>query len=337
MKNIGILLINLGTPDSPTTASVKKYLNEFLMDKRVINLPYLIRLILVKGIVVPFRSKKSAQNYQTIWTEKGSPLLLHTRELAEKLQVYLDQNYKVAMGMRYGNPSIEKALRELKDCEQLIIFPLYPQYASATTGSSIEKVMELLRQEQVIHSFEYIRDYFNHPAYIEALTKSIEHQIKRDHHLLLSYHGLPERQLEAIGCRPICQGNCSLDVIRVKACYRQQCFISSARLIQALGLEPTNYTVSFQSRLGKTPWIQPFTDESLKKLYDKGIRKLQIACPSFVADCLETLEEIAISAKEQWFALGGETFEYLSCLNSEPKWVEAIAQIIKHQGESLDN
>lgn len=329
MKSTGILLINLGTPDSPSKASVKKYLNEFLMDKRVIDLPYLIRLILVQGIIVPFRSKKSAHNYQTIWTEKGSPLLFHTLELTEKLQTHLDKSYKVAMGMRYGSPSIQQGLDELKDCEKLIIFPLYPQYASATTGSSIEKVMELLSHEQVIPSFTFIRDYFDNPSYITALVKNLKNKIKKDHHLILSYHGLPERQLEAIGCKPVCQGSCSLDLIQVQGCYRQQCFINSYQLTRALGIEHQNYTVSFQSRLGKTPWIQPFTDETLKHLFDKGIRKLQIACPSFVADCLETLEEIAITTKEQWFALGGEAFEYLPCLNSEAEWVEAIAQMIK--------
>jgi ferrochelatase len=331
MKRTGILLINLGTPDSPSTSSVKKYLNEFLMDKRVIDLPYWIRLILVQGIIVPFRSKKSAHNYQTIWTEQGSPLLVHTQELTKKLQNHVGKQIKVAMGMRYGSPSIQQGLEDLKDCEKLIIFPLYPQYASATTGSSIEKVMALFSQEQVIPSFAYIRDYFDHPAYIEALTLNLKNKVKKDHHLILSYHGLPERQLEAIGCRPVCQGSCSLDVIQVQGCYRQQCFINSHHLTQALGIEQSNYTVSFQSRLGKTPWIKPFTDESLKHLYDKGIRKLQVACPSFVADCLETLEEIAITTKEQWFALGGEAFEYLPCLNSEPEWIEAITKIIQNE------
>lgn len=328
MHKTGILLINLGTPDAPTLHSIKKYLKEFLMDKRVITLPTLLRFILVYGIIVPFRSKNSTHNYQTIWTDEGSPLLKHTRYLADKLQMILPESFEVAYGMRYGNPSIKNALEILKDCEKLYILPLYPQYASATTGSSIEKVFEVLSQQTVIPHIQFIRDFYNHPSYIKAQAKSLQPFIKKDHHLILSFHGLPEHQLESLGCKPICQGACDLENIRIQGCYRQQSFINAFELTKALDIVQQDYTVSFQSRLGKTPWIKPYTDETLKNLAKQGIKKIQIACPSFVADCLETLEEIAITAKEQWLSLGGESFEYIPCLNSQDIWAKALKDIL---------
>jgi ferrochelatase len=328
MKSTGILLVNLGTPESPKVSSVKKYLKEFLMDKRVITLPYLIRSILVKGLIVPFRSRKTAKNYQAIWTEEGSPLMLHTQQLATKLKEQLPSHCQVAYGMRYGQPSIENALLELKNLEKIIVLPLYPQYASATTGSSIEKIFEVLSTKQVLPEMHIIRDFFNHPDYLDALIKTIGAQYKKDHHLILSYHGLPEHQLEAIGCKPICEGSCSFDMIKVQGCYRQQCFIGAYELTKTLKINHEHYTVSFQSRLGKTPWIKPYTDETLHFLAQKGIKKLQIACPSFVADCLETLEEISIGIQEEWYKLGGESFEYIPCLNSSDIWVEAVKKIV---------
>lgn len=327
MTKTGILLINLGTPDSPTPRSVKKYLKEFLMDKRVITLPYWIRYILVHGIIAPFRSKSSSHNYQAIWTQEGSPLLSHMRQLTEKLQENRS-DYHVAFGMRYGHPSIESALDSLKNCEKLIILPLYPQYASATTGSSIEKVFEILSTKEVIPSLHMIRDFYQHPRFIDALVKSMQALIQPAHHLILSFHGLPERQLESLGCKPLCQGSCDTENIRVQGCYRQQCFINADKLTKALGIEKKDYTVTFQSRLGKTPWIKPYTDETLKHLAQQGVKNIQIACPSFVCDCLETLEEIAISAKEQWMDLGGESFEYMPCLNSQAIWVDALKEIL---------
>ncbi|MDQ5883838.1 MAG: Ferrochelatase, partial [Pseudomonadota bacterium] len=285
------------------------------------------RYILVHGIIAPFRSTSSSHNYQAIWRREGSPLLTNTNLLAKNLQAALP-HYQVTFGMRYGHPSIAQALDTLKNCEKLIILPLYPQYASATTGSSIEKVFEILSTKQVIPSINIIRDFYQHPRFIEALSKSMQALIKPNHHLILSFHGLPERQLESLGCKPLCQGNCDVENIRVQACYRQQCFINSDQLTKALGIAAKDYTVTFQSRLGKTPWIKPYTDETLKQLAQQGIKNIQVACPSFVSDCLETLEEIAISAKEQWMDLGGESFEYIPCLNSQTIWIDTLKEIL---------
>ena len=327
MSTTGILLINLGTPQSPQVSDVKSYLKEFLMDARVITLPSFIRFILVYGLIAPFRSKKTARNYQEIWTINGSPLLTHTQQLAEKLQNNLSAQYQVEFGMRYGQPSIEAAIDKLKHLKKIIVLPLYPQYASATTGSSIVKVMAVFQKQQFIPNLEFISDFYNHPAYIQALTASIKKHYKRTHHLIFSFHGLPELQLKALGCKPVCQTPCSSN-IEVQGCYRQQCFISATTIAKNLEIQEHNYSVCFQSRLGKTPWIKPYTDDTLAELAKQGVKKIQIACPSFVADCLETLEEISISAKKMWAELGGEEFEYIPCLNSEQAWIAAVKNIL---------
>ena len=325
MNKKGILLINLGTPKSSHTQDVRQYLQEFLMDKRVITLPALLRFILVYGIIAPFRSPKSAKNYRKIWTKEGSPLLTHSQKLSKALQDKLHEQYSVALAMRYGHPSIVEGLNKLIDCDEIIILPLYPQYASATTGSSIEEVFQYFSKREHIPRLTIISDFYQNPHYIEALKQSIEQHLKPNHHLLLSYHGLPEKQLHELGCKPICQGPCTG---KVAACYRRQAFATSAALIQALGLTQAQFSVGFQSRLGKTPWIQPFTEDMLKTLREKGIDKLMVACPSFAVDCLETLEEIAIGIKAQWFALGGKAFHYIPCLNQNEAFVQALIKII---------
>jgi protoporphyrin/coproporphyrin ferrochelatase len=329
MKKNSILCINLGTPDEPSTKAVRRYLKEFLMDKRVIALPFLIRWILVHIIIVPFRSRQSAHNYQTIWRQDGSPLMIYTKKLIHKLQKRLAPDTNVTFAMRYGKPSIPDVLKKLsQNSEHITVLPLYPQYASATNGSSIEDVLKTLESLEAIPSIRVIRDFYNDEDYINALSQSIKPYIDNNTHLLLSFHGLPENQLTKLGCQPVCQNTCPTTLKIGVPCYRQQSFITSQCVANALGLNSTQYTVSFQSRLGKTPWIKPYTDEMLHELSKKGIKHLAIACPSFVADCLETLEEIGIQAKQTWADLGGESFKLIPCLNDQDIWIEALVKIL---------
>ena len=328
MKKHGLLLINLGTPEAPTPRAVKTYLHEFLMDARVISLPYVIRAILVYGIIGPFRSKKSAHSYQEIWTTEGSPLALHTQKMTFKLAQKLEADIEVAYAMRYGQPSIALGLEVLKHCEKITILPLYPQYASATSASSIEAVFKELSKWQVLPNLEIIRDFYQHPAYQKALAESIRPFLDKDYHLLLSYHGLPENQLKTIGCKPICHPQCNILDAERPGCYRFQCYQTSSNLVKQLGLDKSQYSISFQSRLGKTPWIKPYTDHTIASLAEKGIKNLNVACPSFMVDCLETLEEIGMAAREQWKALGGENFKLIPCLNSQDIWIDALKEIV---------
>ncbi|NBX84574.1 MAG: ferrochelatase [Gammaproteobacteria bacterium] len=329
MKKHSILCINLGTPDEPSTKAVRRYLKEFLMDKRVIALPYFIRWILVHGIIVPFRSRQSTHNYQTIWQPEGSPLMINTKKLIHKLQKKIGPDVHVTFAMRYGHPSIPNVLKKIcKTSELITILPLYPQYASATNGSSIEAVFKTLQSLEAIPSIRIIRDFYNDDSYINALAQSIKPYIDENTHLLLSYHGLPENQLAKLGCQPVCQRACSNTPRMGVPCYRQQSFITSECVARALDLKTTQYTVSFQSRLGKTPWIKPYTDEMLHELSQKGIKHLAIACPSFIADCLETLEEIGIQAEQTWKAIGGETFKLIPCLNDQDIWIDALDEIL---------
>lgn len=325
----GLLIINLGTPDDPNSAAVRKYLGEFLCDKRVIDLPVVLRYLLVYGLILPLRPKQTAKAYQAIWTKEGSPLLIHSRNLQQKLQASLGENWKIALGMRYGKPSIASGLEQLSDCEQLTILPLYPQYSSAATGSSIEKIFQLLATQSAIPSLTVIRDFYRQPGFIEAQAALIRPYLDQHDFLLFSYHGLPERQLKRIGCVEICTKACPAINSINQACYRAQCQATTTALANKLDLVEERYMMSFQSRLGKTPWIKPYTDELLVQLAAKGIKKLAITCPSFVADCLETLEEIGIRAQKQWLSLGGEQLTLIPCVNDSELWVEGIRQMVE--------
>lgn len=324
----GLLLINLGTPDNPGIAAVKPYLHRFLTDKRVIDIPAFLRYILVYGLIVPFRAKNSAHAYQSIWTSDGSPLLYHSKELALGLQKKAPAHYQVALGMRYGNPSIESALDELKACSSVVILPLYPQYSSAATGSSIEETLRLMSKKHVIPSLRIIRDFYHHPAYIKAQAELIRAHLKPSAHLLFSYHGIPERHIIKSGCATVCSNACPPPSTSSLGCYRAQCYQTSALLAQELELKPEQYSTAFQSRLGKTPWIKPYTDELLTELSTQGIKELAIACPSFVADCLETIEEIGIRGQAQWRSLGGTDASLIPCMNSNPAWIDAIWELV---------
>lgn len=327
----GLLLINLGTPSNNDASSVRTYLREFLTDKRVIDLPALVRYVLVYAFILPFRAKRSAHAYQSIWTEQGSPLLCHSQNLVSQVQNEVGPESKIALGMRYGEPSIMAALNQLKHCDSITIFPLYPQYSSAASGSSIEETLHIISSWDLIPSVTIIRDFYQHPAYIKAQVQILKTHIKEKTHVLFSYHGIPERHITKSSCNAICQEPCPTIRDDIQGCYRAQCYESSRLLAKELGLSSNHYGTAFQSRLGKTPWIKPYTDKVLIELATKGIKKLVIACPSFVADCLETLEEVGMGAKRQWLALGGEELQVIPCMNADPLWVKAIIEIANLQ------
>lgn len=323
----GLLLINLGTPEAPDTASVRSYLCEFLSDSRVIDLPAPLRYLILYLFILPFRPRQSAHAYQAIWTKAGSPLLVNSEQLIKKLQQKLGEHYRVALSMRYGKPSLSEGLKQLEDCEQLTILPLYPQYSSAASGSSIEKALTLLAKKNVQPTLTIIRDFYQHPGFIKPQAALIRPYLQDHDFLLLSFHGLPERHLKAAGCTLACQASCPPTDQSNEACYRAQCFATSRQLAQHLDLREEQYAIAFQSRLGKTPWIKPYTDEILPELAARGIKRLAVACPAFVADCLETLEEIGIRAKQQWQELGGEELTLVPCVNDDDSWVHGLIDI----------
>jgi len=327
----GLLLINLGTPDAADVPSVRRYLREFLADKRVITLPAPLRYALLYGLILPFRTRKTTHAYQSIWTSKGSPLLVNSLNLLEKLKKHLGKKMIVAMGMRYGNPSIPMALESLKQCTDITVLPLYPQFSEATTGSSIEKTLQHLLPKHRA-TLRIIDSFYNHPAYINALKAIIRPYLTNHDYILFSYHGLPENHLPknqcpSTRCDPQCPSSVNSKNIR---CYRAQCFQTTEGVAKQLDLNRQQYGTSFQSRLGRTAWIKPYTDEILPILAKQGIKRLAIVCPAFVADCLETLEEIAIRAKQNWLELGGSEFTLIPCLNDNDLWIEGIETIISN-------
>jgi len=328
----GILLINIGTPDKPDMPSVRRYLREFLSDPRVIDLPFLLRWILVNLIILPTRPKQSARAYQAIWQAQGSPLLNYSKDLVKQLQLQLGDSYHVVLGMRYGNPSITSALETLLSlpCDEIIVQPLFPQYASAASGSALQAVFDHLAAKTIIPAITTCGDFFDADFFIEsqaAVAKEALQGFTPDH-WLFSYHGLPVRQVLASEQRTVnCdrQQSCPMINAHNRFCYRAQCYATSRALAARLALQHDGYTVAFQSRLGRVPWIKPYTDFELINLRQKGIKNLAVICPSFVADCLETLEEIGLRAKTQWLSLGGEELRLVPCVNSHPTWVEGLA------------
>lgn len=324
MKN-GILLINLGTPERSTFSCVRRYLSQFLSDRRVVNLPLLIRYMLLYGIILPFRLKRTVGAYRSIWTASGSPLLIHSRCLQIKLQKKLGENFIVALGMRYGMPSIAKAIADLKGCEHITVFPLFPQYSSAATGSALETVLKALAHQTIVPSLRLIRDFYQDPRFIEAQANLIKPFLIEHDYLLLSYHSIPRSHLTKI-CLHSCQEACLSS--NNSACYRAQCYLTSSLLAKQLNLTENDYGVAFQSRLGKASWVEPYTETLLLELAKKGVKKLAISCPSFVIDCLETLEEIGIQAKKRWKQLGGEQLTLIPCLNANERWVDSLCSLL---------
>lgn len=333
MNKTGVLLVNLGTPNEPTVPAVRKYLREFLMDSRVIDIPYLNRWLLVNLIIAPFRSPKSTKVYQKLWTKDGSPLKIYGEKNVVQLQERLDDSFVVELAMRYQEPSIEDALNKLKkeNVKKIIIIPLFPQYASATTGSVIEKVSEVISKWQIIPQLSFVNYFYDNPKFVEGFVNNAQKLLRNNSydHFIFSYHGIPERQLKkAFGncnfgecCANINSGN--------SMCYRAQCFETSRLLAKELGINKENYTTSFQSRLGKTPWIQPYTEDKIKELSTKGKKKILAFSPAFVADCLETTIEVGEEYKEEFQKNGGQQWDLVESLNDTKTWIDLLEDLVK--------
>jgi protoporphyrin/coproporphyrin ferrochelatase len=330
----GVLLVNLGSPDSPEPKDVKKYLGEFLMDERVIDVPFWARTLLVKGIILNTRPKASANAYKKIWWDEGSPLIVISERLQKKLQKQVD--IPVALAMRYGGMTIKKGLQELVDkgVEKVFIIPLYPQFAMATTETILVLAEEIQQQYFPNLEMESLPAFYNKEDYIEVLANSIKASLKdKDfEHLLFSYHGVPERHIRK---RDITKSHCKIDGSCCKTpskahefCYRHQCYEVTRLVANKLQLKPETYSTSFQSRLGFDPWLQPYTDRTIERLGNQGIKKMAIVTPAFVSDCLETLEEIAMEGKEIFHEVGGKVFTTIPCLNDNDDWILLLSKWI---------
>ena len=326
----GILLLNLGSPDSPQVADVRRYLREFLSDERVLDAPAPIRQLVLNLFILPFRPQKSAEAYASIWTEQGSPLITMTYRCAELLAERL--SIPVEVGMRYGNPSTEEAIRRLKarGVRRLLAIPLYPHYAMSSYETAVAKVQRALAQLAPQMELTVEPPYYADPRYIEALHAVSEPYLRDQEvdHVLFSYHGIPERHLrrsDPSGCYCLKYEDCCERAHPAHAvCYRHQTLVTTRLLAARAELEPDRYSISFQSRLGRDPWLKPYTDHQLERFPSRGIKRLAVLCPAFTSDCLETLEEIAMEGEEEFLRAGGKTFIYIPCLNDHPTWIDAL-------------
>ncbi|MBF0571391.1 MAG: ferrochelatase [Candidatus Omnitrophica bacterium] len=330
----GVLLINLGTPDSSSAADVRKYLREFLMDERVIDIPFWRRFLLVNLVIVPFRASRSSQNYRKLWGLQGSPLKVYGQELQKILQQALGERFQVELAMRYQNPGIAKVLSRFtnKALGRLIVIPLYPQYASSSSGSAIEKVMNEIKRWEVVPKLKVIERFFDHPLFINSFVQLGKKYMDKKHydHYLFSYHGLPEHQVLKASGENYCRlGDCcSVYQDKNRYCYRAQCFETTRLLVKELGIKEGDYTVCFQSRLGQTAWIKPYTDEIIKQLAQKGIKNILAFSPSFVADCLETTVEMGCEYKKLFEKHGGTHWQMVESLNVQSTWIECLKQLV---------
>lgn len=335
MTKTAILLINLGTPDAPSPSKVGKYLTQFLNDKRVIDINAIGRFILVNGIIVPFRSFKSSKLYQAIWTKEGSPLLLNSIALKEKLQKKLGDQYIVDLAMRYQSPSIKEALERLREArpDKIHILPLYPQHASSSTGSTIEEVLNQIKAWEVIPSLNIISKFYDHPKFIAALVNEAKkNDLEKYDHILFSYHGLPERQIRKASAHyggNTCQmGACCNSITKNNQyCYRANCMETTRQLVKALNIPEGKYTSAFQSRLD-SKWLMPFSDKVVEDLAKKGAKNVLVFSPAFVADCLETIYEIGTEYQEIFHEHGGEKITLVNSLNANDDWVDAVKEIV---------
>ncbi|MBM4334672.1 MAG: ferrochelatase [Deltaproteobacteria bacterium] len=333
----GVLLVNLGTPRSPSSRDVRRYLREFLSDPRVLDIPALPRFLLVNAVIAPFRAPRSAEAYRAVWTKRGSPLLSNGQDLRAAVAAELGADFEVALGMRYGEPSLPRALDELlrHDLARILVVPLFPQYASSSTGSALARIHGLVAERWNVPALETLPEFFDEPGFIAALAEIAKPRLDafRPDHVLFSYHGLPERQVrksDTSGRHCLASASCC-DAIGAanRHCYRAQCYATSRALAAALALRPEGCSTSFQSRLGRTPWITPHTDAALPELARAGVARLAVLCPSFVADCLETLEEIGLRGAAQWRSLGGEALELVPCANAHPAFVRYVASRVR--------
>lgn len=330
----GLLLLNLGTPDEPKAPAVRRYLREFLGDPRVLDINAVGRSLLLNVVILPRRPARSAEAYQQIWDPtRGSPLLYHSRDLTERVAARLGDGWRVQLAMRYGQPSIADALAALEAAEvdRIVVLPLFPQYAASSTGTAVARVMELAQERWNVPALDFVPAFFGDPRFLDAFAAVARPVIDdfRPDHMLFSFHGLPVRQVvktDRTGTVCFQSAGCC-DTLANPHCYRAQSYATARSLAERLELGADGYTVCFQSRLGRTPWIQPYTDVVLDELPKKGVKRLAVMCPAFVADCLETLEEIGMRAREQWRAAGGEELRLVPSLNATPAWVEAVASI----------
>ena len=341
----GVLLLNLGSPDEPTVRSVRKYLREFLWDGRVLDIHPVVRFILLHCIILPFRSRRSSEAYSRIWTEKGSPLIQESYQLALSLSRELarrKEKARVVVGMRYGRPSVREAMLEFEraDILEIDVLPLYPQYASASTGSILEELYRVSARQQRMPFFRILPPFYDAPGYLQAQMNVIQAARRepgsrgKKLYYLFSFHGLPERQIHRADPNDQCKLNrecCLASPPANPGCYRGQCFQTAYSLARRLRLKPEEWSISFQSRLG-SGWLDPDTEQVLKELPGQGHRDLVLLSPSFVADCLETLEELDIRGRQLFLDSGGRTFLRVPCLNSHPSWVSALADLLPSGG-----
>ncbi|MEQ8625721.1 MAG: ferrochelatase [Vicingaceae bacterium] len=336
MSKIGVLLINLGTPDEPKVGAVRRYLFEFLNDPRVIDLPWLLRKILVNLIIVPFRAFGSTKIYKQLWTDEGSPLIIYGEEVKGMLQKQLGEDFGVHLAMRYQNPSMEKVMGEMRllNYKKLIIIPLFPHYASASSGSAMEKAMRILSKWWVIPEISMLSQYWDHPAYIGAFVeRAKQYNMEEYDHVLFSYHGLPERHVDKVydDGVPCADHNCENEITEDnKYCYKATCYATTRLLAEKLGIPKEKYTVAFQSRLDNK-WLEPFSDKVVEERAKMGDKKILAFSPAFVADCLETTVEIGIEYQEIFEEQGGEKVQLVESLNAHPMWVDGLEQMVRER------
>lgn len=333
MSKTGVLLINLGTPDEPKVGAVRRYLFQFLNDPRVIDLPWLLRKFLVNLIIVPFRAKGSTKIYQELWTEEGSPLIIYGESVQQKLQERLGKEYAVHLAMRYQNPSMEKVMGEmrLQNYEKIIIIPLFPHYASASSGSAMERVFKIMSKWWVIPEISMVSQFWDHPKFIDAfVARGKQYDINDYDHVLFSYHGLPERHVNKVYLdgSPCKDHDCETELNETnKFCYKATCFATTRLLAEKLGIPEEKYTVAFQSRLDKN-WLEPFSDEIVEERAKKGDKKILAFSPAFVADCLETTVEIGSEYQEIFEEHGGEKVQLVESLNDHPLWIDCLEEMV---------
>lgn len=331
MPNRAVLLVNLGSPDAPAEAPVRRYLNQFLMDPYVIQLPWLLRRLIVSLFVLPRRPKASAEAYASVWTPDGSPLICLSRQLQAAVQARVD--VPVALAMRYGNPSIESELLALaaRGIDEVLYIPLYPHHADSTVTTSVAEAERVLAAHQLPLQLRVLPPFYQQPDYIQALVSSSALRLQQPDydHILFSYHGLPESHLrtaDPTGSHCLRQPDCCTTPSPAHAtCYRHQVLRTTELFVQAMGIAPDKYTLTFQSRLGRAKWLEPSTADTLEQLARRGVKRLVVLCPAFVTDCLETLEEIALQGEEHFRACGGEALELIPCLNDHPAWVDTLS------------
>lgn len=329
MAKTGLLLMNIGTPSGCEVESVKKYLAEFLTDPDVIKVPWIVRETLIRRVLVPLRAQKSAQKYQTIWNS-GSPLMLYSEKFCQKLQDKLGSSYSVKIGMRYGEPSIQSSIQQMikEGVQKIVLVPLYPQYAQATTGSSVSRAQDVVQKLSFLGEVKITADFYHDPGFQKSWIQNIQTYKKDSEHILFSFHGLPVNHIQQNTKCLQSADCCRLAAIENRRCYRAQCFKTAEDLATGLGLTKDQWSISFQSRLGPVKWLEPYTEQTLMNLASRGIKKLAICAPSFVVDGLETLEELSIEGKKTFETHGGEQFISIPCLNDDDNWVQGFIKWI---------